>query len=84
MDATDTKQVGETELASLFLIAAFCRRPNDRLLKMGYFPFPGYSFYINGIYQCGLLTMARFIYIVGTITNKSGLWSISFNSTSRV
>jgi hypothetical protein len=53
-------------------------------LKMGYFSKPGYSFYINGIYQRGLLAMACFIYIVGTITNKSGLWSISFNSTSRV
>ncbi|BAY45563.1 hypothetical protein SAMD00079811_31680 [Scytonema sp. HK-05] len=37
MDATDTKQVGQTELASLLLIAAFCRRPNDRLFKNGLF-----------------------------------------------
>jgi hypothetical protein len=37
MDATDTKRVGETELASVSLIAAFCRRPNDRLFKNGLF-----------------------------------------------
>lgn len=58
MDATDTKQVGKTKLASVFLTTAFCRRPNDRFVKMGDFSKPGHSFYINRVYQRGLLAMA--------------------------
>ncbi len=51
MDATDTKRVGQTTLASIFLTTAFCRRPNDRLCKNEGFSKPGHSFDINGVYQ---------------------------------